>query len=89
MDNLGVHRIFGRFEESGHATFQWDASGQLILKELYSDPQKNNLIYKKAFTWNLDGSLSHWILTVITTGEQIRKNFNFNAQGQVEEFTAQ
>ena len=59
--------------------------GTLASKRLYADPAKTQWIYAKDFTWNVDGTLNHWILTVITTSEAIRKNFTWNPDGTLKE----
>ena len=81
MDLNAVLLNYGSILEAGQSEFIWNPDGTVSVKRLYADSNKVDLIYTKTFFWNVDGTLDHWILTVMTTGETIRKNFTWNMDG--------
>lgn len=81
MDIAGVNLIFGDQIPAGHSQFIWNADGSLQRKRVYADASYNHLIYTKDFTWNPDGTLNQWVLTIATTGETVTKNFGWASNG--------
>lgn len=81
MDLNAVLLNYGSLLEAGQSEFMWNSDGSLAIKRLYTDPAKTELIYTKHFWWNTDGTLNHWVLTVVTTAETITKTFAWNLDG--------
>lgn len=84
MDHIGVYRVHGRFEEYGNSEFEWDSEGRVVVKRLYADDDKDDLIYERRFFWNEDGSLNRWEMVMTTTGEKIIKRFNWNSDATIQ-----
>ena len=85
MDLNAVLLNYGSLLEAGRSKFIWNTDGTVQRKYLYADPAKTELIYTKDYTWNPDGTLYQWVLTVVTTSEQITKTFAWNPDGTLDE----
>lgn len=78
MDLNGIYPNAGTILEKGFSKLHWNPNGTLKCKELWVDSGMTELIYRKTFTWNPDGTLHSWVLLNATTGEETTKVFTWS-----------
>lgn len=78
MDLNGIYPNAGTVFEKGFTKLHWNPNGTLKYKELWVSSAMTELIFRKTFTWNPDGTLASWKLLNATTGEETTKTFDWS-----------